>query len=114
MEIKKFDAAIIDKYRREMRAIGKLGEKVGDELLNKEEGFEPTIPHPKRFPGQPFDRLCRRRGKWYIVETKTGSKDFGGGRSVTQKKRMTDILKSVKYLSPVLLQINPKHCLLQD
>jgi hypothetical protein len=106
--LKKFDQAMIYRHQREARSQGKLGEKVGDEILTKLEGFEPAIPRPKRFPGQPFDRLCRKNTAWYIVEIKTGTKDLGGGLSATQKQRMSAVLKSVENLSPVLLQIDLK------
>ena len=45
-----------------------------------------------KFRGQPFDRLGRKQGKWYIVEIKGAVNNFGGTPGHTQKVRMIKVL----------------------
>jgi len=108
MEIKRFDKELVEKHRRAQShiAVGKLGEMIGHELLETHEGFDTVRQPTERFQGQPFDRLGRKRGAWYIVEIKTGRHGIGSGPSRVQKKRMEKVLNGVRVLEPCLVQID--------
>ena len=91
-------------------AVGDLGEKVGEEILRNYEGFDLVEKPKKTMLGQPFDRLCRKEGKWYIVEIKGSKHGIVGTPSHTQKRRMRQVLETIKELEPVLLQIDLIAC----
>ena len=108
MQIKDFDSNIVARYGgpRSQLSFGDQCELIGEEILKMYEHFEDITKPQKTFRGQPFDRLCRREGKWYIVEIKGGHHGFGGVPSHTQKRRMRQVLEQVQELEPVLLQID--------
>jgi hypothetical protein len=108
MQLKDFDSNIVAKYggARSRLSFGDQCEVIGEEILKRYEHFEYITKPQKTFRGQPFDRLCRRKGKWYIVEIKGSQHGFGGVPSHTQKRRMIQVLEQVQELEPVLLQID--------
>jgi len=108
MEENSFNGDLINKYRppRSHIALGELCEKIGHEILEKYERFDKVIENKIKFRGQPFDRLCRKDGIWYIVEIKGARHRFGSTPGHTQKKRMESVLKAVDGLEPGLLQID--------
>ncbi|GEM_PF-4681431 len=108
MKIDYFDQNLKQKYQTPESHIevGDLGEKIREEILSANENFEYVKRPEKTLRGQPFDRLCRKLGKWYIVEIKAAQQGFVGTPSHTQKRRMREVLEEVKELEPVLLQIN--------
>lgn len=86
--------------------VGDLCEKIGEDILRMYECFDFITKPEKTLQGQPFDRLCRKLGKWYIVEIKRAKHGFGGTPSHIQKRRMRRVLEEVRELEPVLLQID--------
>jgi hypothetical protein len=108
MNVLYFDPNLKAKYKPPESNIdvGNLCEMIGEEILRVLEHFDFITKPEMAFRGQPFDRLCKRSGKWYIVEIKGAKHGFTGTLSHTQKRRMRQVLKKVKDLEPVLLQIN--------
>jgi len=108
MDIHCFDPKLKAKHRppESHIGVGDLREKIGEEILRVLESFDFITKPEKTLRGQPFDRLCRRSGKWYIVEIKGAQRGFGGTPSHTQKRRMRWVLEEVKELEPMLLQID--------
>lgn len=108
MNIESVDLEMISKYERPGShiGVGELCEKIGQEILETCEGFDEVVKPNVIFRGQPFDRLCKKAGKWYIVEIKGARHSFGGTPSHTQKRRMRQVLDEVDELEPGLLQIN--------
>jgi hypothetical protein len=108
MDVRCFDPNLKAKYQPPTShiGVGYLCEKIGEDILGVVERFDFIIKPEKTIQGQPFDRLCRRSGKWYIVEIKGAQNGFAGTPSHTQKRRMRQVLEEVKDLEPVLLQID--------
>ena len=105
MTIGRFDQNLKAKYHTPELGIGPWGERIGEDIL-KSMDFDCFKKQGKTLQGQPFDRLCRRSERWYIVEIKAAQHGFVGTPSHTQKRRMREVLEEVKEVEPVLLQIN--------
>ena len=108
MKSQPFDPNFITRHQRPRShiGVGNLAEIVGQDILKTYENFDKVIKPEVSFRGQPFDRLCKKAGKWYIVEIKGASHGFNGTPSHTQKERMRKVLKEVKGLEPAFLQID--------
>ena len=108
MDVKPFDNKLVVKYGAPdlHLTLGEQSEKIGHEILEKYEGFDMVTEPTVKFRGQPFYRLGRKRGVWYIVEIKGAHSGFGGTPGYTQKRRMQHVLSEISGLEPCLLQID--------
>ena len=108
MRVKSFDKKLKAKHSPADShiTVGELSEKTGHEILEKYEGFDTLTEPTVKFPGQPFDRLGKKRGVWHIIEIKGASCGFGSTPGYTQKTRMQKVLGKVEGLEPCLLQID--------
>ena len=81
----------------------KACETIAEDILLNYEGFDTIEPGPK-LKGRPFDFFGFKNSKPYIIEMKGSLKSFNAPGYV-QKRRMQEILKQVRGLNILLLQI---------
>ena len=81
----------------------KACEAIAEDILLNYEGFDTIEPGPN-LKGRPFDFFGYKKGKPYIIEMKGSLKSFNAPGYV-QKRRLQEIMKQVKGLNILLLQI---------
>jgi len=81
----------------------KACEAVALDILQNYEGFEKVEKGPN-FRGTPFDFFGFKNGSPYIIELK-GSLNSFNAPGETQKRRLKELLKSIKGLKVALLQV---------
>ena len=93
-----YDPNLTTKYRTQEPniGVGELGEKIAEEILNSE-GFKDVKMQEKMSQHQPFDGICRKSGKLYIVEVKTAKRGLGCTPNRTQKKHEAGFRKSAGF-----------------
>jgi len=104
---KQFSSTIKSLDRRTpLKKIEEKGAGIAKKILEKQEDFNDIKPGPDS-AGTPFDLFGFKNNKPYIIEMKCSLNNFNYPGEI-QKKRMQELLRSIKGLHVALIQLKLK------